>query len=145
MNNYIEYFTNYVFMNYDMNNELISKKYYHSIRVAKLMCLLANKLNMTDKDIELAFKIGLCHDLGRFHEVVKNGNFDNRVFDHGTYSNKILYNDTFVNYMNIDEHLLFRKAIYFHNKKDISDDLTNREELFVKLIRGSSIIEIYKS
>lgn len=142
MNNYIEYFTNYVFDNYDMDNELISKKYYHSIRVAKIMVLLASKLNLSDEDIMLAFKIGLCHDLGRFHEVVRNGKFDNRAFDHGTYSNKILYNDSFINYMNIDEHLLFRKAIYFHNKKDISDDLTKREELFVKLVRDADKIDI---
>ena len=90
MNNYIEYFTNYVNKNYDMNNNLISLKYYHSLRVAKLMTLLARKLNMSEDDILLAFKIGLCHDLGRFYEVLLNGKFDNLKFDHGSYSNKIL-------------------------------------------------------
>ena len=142
MNNYIEYFTNYVYINYDMNNELISKKYYHSLRVAKIMQLLAKKLNVSDDDILLSFKLGLCHDLGRFHEVVRNGQFDNRIFDHGAYSNKILYNDNFINYMDIREHLLFRKAIYLHNKKDVSDDLTNRELLFANLLRDADKIDI---
>ena len=142
MNNYIEYFTNYVFMNYDMNNELIGKKYYHSLRVAKLMMILAKKLNLSDEEIILSFKLGLCHDLGRFHEVVKNGKFDNRIFDHGAYSNKILYNDSFIKYMDINNHLLFRKAIYYHNKKDIGSDLTNEETFYANLLRDADKLDI---
>ena len=142
MNNYIEYFTNYVFMNYDMNNNLISKKYYHSLRVAKLMIILARKLNLSDEEIELSFKLGLCHDLGRFHEVVKNGIFNNQIFDHGAYSNKILYNDLFIKYMDITNHLLFRKAIYYHNKKDLGNDLTNEEKFFANLLRDADKLDI---
>ena len=142
MNKYIEYFTNYVFMNYDMNDANIRLKYYHSLRVAKIMAFLARKLNMSEEDIELAFKLGLCHDLGRFYEVVLNGKFDNLRFDHGSYSNKILYNDTFIRYMDVDEHLLFRKAIYNHNKKDVTEDLTEREKLFANLLRDADKIDI---
>ena len=142
MNNYIEYFTNYVYKNYDMNNSLISLKYYHSLRVAWLMALLASNMNMSNEDIMLAFKIGLCHDLGRFYEVIRIGKFDNIAFDHGTYSNKILYNDSFVNYMDITEHLLFRKAIYNHNKKDVTNDLTNKEEIFVHMLRDIDKLDI---
>ena len=142
MNKYLEYFTNYVQKNYDMNNPLISKKYYHSLRVAKLMILLAKKLNLSNEDILLAFKIGLCHDLGRFKEVIRNGQFNNQTFDHGAYSNKILYNDEFIKYMDIKEHLLFRKAIYCHNKIDLNDNLTKREELFANMLRDMDKIDI---
>lgn len=142
MNNYIEYFTNYVYKNYDMSNNLIRLKYYHSIRVARLMMILAKKMNLSDEDIILAFKLGLCHDLGRFYEVVINGKFNNLKFDHGAYSNKILYNDGFINYMDVNEHLLFRKAIYNHNKKNITNDLNYREELFTKLLRDIDKIDI---
>ena len=144
MNKYIEYFRNYIFMNYDMNDDKIILKYYHSIRVAWLMYTLANRLNLSEEDSVLAFKIGLCHDLGRFEEVVRNGKFDNLRFDHGAYSNKILYNDEFVKYMDISEHLLFRKAIYYHNKKEISEDFTPREELFVKMLRDCDKIDLLR-
>lgn len=143
MNNYIEYFTNYVKFNYDINDELIIMKYYHSLRVAYLMCLLAKKLNLNEEDSLLAFKIGLCHDLGRFYEVVLNGKFNNNIFDHGAYSNKILYNDKFIKYMDIQDHLLFRKAIYYHNKKDISN-LSPREELFANMLRDADKIDILR-
>ncbi len=142
MNNYMDYFTNYIFNNYDMNNGLISLKYYHSLRVAKLMEVLASKLDLTDKDQLLAFKLGLCHDLGRFYEVTRMGKFKDTVFDHGSHSNKILYNDSFIDYMDVDEHLLFRKAIYNHNKKDVTNDLNKRENLFVNLLRDADKIDI---
>jgi len=144
MNNYIEYFTNYVYKNYDMNNQFISLKYYHSLRVAWLMSLLASKLNMCDEDIVFAFKLGLCHDLGRFYEVARIGRFDNIGFDHGAYSNKILYNDLFINYMDISEHVLFRKAIYNHNKKDINNIVNNRELVFTNLLRDADKIDILR-
>ena len=142
MNNYIEYFTNYVKDNYDINNDLIVKKYYHSLRVAYLMAILANKLGLPDEDVLFAFKMGLCHDLGRFYEVVRNGVFNNKIFDHAAYSNKILYNDTFIKYMRIDEDVLFRKAIYFHNKKDINCDLNSREKLFINMLRDADKIDL---
>lgn len=142
MNNYIEYFSNYINMNYDMSNDLISLKFYHSIRVAKLMYILASKMNMSDDDRLLAFKIGLCHDLGRFYEVIRNQKFNNQIFDHAAYSNKVLYNDGFIDYMNIKEHLLMKKAIYNHNKKDIKNDLTEREKIFANLLRDADKIDI---
>ena len=142
MNKYIEYFTNYVYMNYDMDNDIIRSKYYHSLRVAKIMILLARKMNLSDDDTLLAFKIGLCHDLGRFREVERNGKLDNRIFDHGAYSNKILYNDTFIKYMDITEHELFRKAIYCHNKKDLTNNLDSRETLFANMLRDADKIDI---
>ena len=142
MNNYLDYFTNYVQKNYDMSNPLINKKYYHSLRVAKLMILLAKKLNLSEEDTLLAFKIGLCHDLGRFREVVRSGEFNNQTFDHGAYSNKILYNDEFIKYMDIKDHLLFRKAIYCHNKIDLTNNLTEREKLFANMVRDMDKIDI---
>ena len=142
MDKYIEYFTNYVNMNYDLSNNLTSLKYYHSMRVAWLMLIISQKLGLSEKDCLLAFKLGLCHDLGRFYEVVLEGKFDNLKFDHGTYSNKILYNDLFIKYMDVDEHLLFRKAIYNHNKKDLTNDLNYREFVFSNMLRDADKIDI---
>ena len=53
MNKYIEYFRNYIFMNYDMNDDKIILKYYHSIRVAWLMYTLANRLNLSEEDSDI--------------------------------------------------------------------------------------------
>ncbi len=146
MEEYIEYFTNYVSSHYDMNNKLILSKLYHSMRVAKLMLLLSQELKLNQEDTLLAFKIGLCHDLGRFREVERSGKFNNLTFDHGAYSNKILYNDGVIKYFDIQEEdsLLFKKAIYYHNKKDLPDNLGKRENLFCNMIRDMDKLDLLK-
>lgn len=142
MDKYIEYFINYVTMNYDIEDELIVARYYHSLRVARLMAIIAKKMNMSDDDIVLAFKIGLCHDLGRFYEITLYDGHNSIGFDHGNYSNRILYEEGFIEYMDITEHSLFQKAIYYHNKKEIPNNLTIRESIFVNMLRDADKIDI---
>ena len=142
MNKYIEYFMNYVTLNYDMEDTLIVERYYHSLRVAKIMAILAKKMNMCDRDIELAFKLGLCHDLGRFYEITLYDGHNSVGFDHGNYSNKILFDDGFVRYMDISDHTLFRNVVYYHNKKDVPNDLSFRESIFTNMLRDADKIDI---
>ena len=140
----LQKFSNYVLNNYDINNRLINEKYLHSIRVSMLMIDLALRLNLSDEDVRLAFQIGLFHDLGRFKEVILHNKFNNLIFDHGAYSNKILFNDGFINEFDIKEndYLTIRKALYFHNKKDLDNRLNEREKLFSKMIRDTDKLDI---
>ncbi len=144
MENDLNIFSDYVMSNYDMQNKLINEKYTHSIRVSMLMIDLALRLDLSDEDVRLAFQIGLFHDLGRFKEVIRNQKFNNLIFDHGAYSNKILFNDGFINNFDIDEndYLTIRKAVYFHNKKDLDNHLTEREALFANMIRDMDKLDV---
>ena len=144
MENDLQIFNDYVTSNYDINNKLINEKYLHSMRVSALMLDLALRLNLSDSDVRLAFQIGLFHDLGRFREAVRSSKFNNLIFDHGAYSNKILFNDGFINEFDIneDDYLTIKKAVYFHNKKDLDNNLSQREELFSKMIRDTDKLDI---
>ena len=137
-------FKNYVYNNYDINNPLIKEKYEHTIRVSMLMIDLALRLGLSDHDTRLAFQIGLFHDLGRFEEATRNNEFNNLTFDHGDYSNKILFNDGLINEFNIDkdDYLTIKKAVFFHNKKEILPPLTEREMTFAKMIRDMDKLDI---
>lgn len=139
-------FENFVKENYDMKNPLIVTKYIHTLMVVRIMCMICDKMGLSEKDMELATYIALFHDLGRFKEVVRQKSFNNLKFDHGCYSNKILFNDKFINNFDINEedYLLIRKAIYYHNKKDLGNDLTEREEFFCRLIRDADRIDIFR-
>ena len=144
MENDLQKFSDYVLNNYDINDKLINEKYLHSIRVSMLMIDLALRLNLSDEDVHLAFQIGLFHDLGRFREVVRNKKFNNLTFDHGAYSDKILFNDGFIHEFDIleSDYLTIKKAVFFHNKKDIPISLSEREELFSKMIRDTDKLDI---
>ena len=69
INDYWLIFTNFVKENYDLEDELIELKYNHTKRVANLMILIASKMNLSTREIILAYLIGLFHDLGRFEQV----------------------------------------------------------------------------
>ena len=144
MESVIGKYSKYVKDNYDLDNPLIKLKYDHSIRVASLMIYLANRLKLNSDDIILAFYIGLFHDLGRYREVVRSNTFNNLTFDHGAYSNKILFNDGIIKNFDIKEedYLVIRKALYYHNKKDIGKDLNERELLFTNMIRDVDKLDI---
>lgn len=139
-------FEEYVKNNYDMNNDLIITKYIHTLMVVRIMSKMCEKMNLNEEDSKLALYVALFHDLGRFKEVVRQKKFNNLKFDHGSYSNKILFNDGFINNFDIDEkdYLVIRKAIYYHNKKDIGNDLNEKEAFFCKLIRDVDRIDILR-
>jgi len=144
--NEIKIFDDYIRKNYDFDNKLIKQKYIHTLNVVKVTLMLCEKLGLSKDGIVLAFYLALFHDLGRFREVVRQNEFNNLKFDHGAYSNKILFNDGFINNFKIDEkdYSLIKKAVYFHNKKDLIDNLTDRERLFCKILRDADRIDIFR-
>lgn len=146
INGSFEEFSNYVKSNYDLSDKLIEIKYEHSKRVANLMILIASKMNLSKREMLLAYFIGLFHDLGRFEQAVIEHKFDNSSFDHGLYSNKILFEEGFIDKFNIPHELydVIKVAIYYHNKKDIPNDLKGSYELFTKLIRDADKIDIIR-
>ncbi len=144
----LKIFTDYVKANYDFEIKEIKEKYDHSLRVWTLMTYLAMALNLDERSVYLAGIIGLFHDLGRFREVMRNINlekkFNNRTFDHGAYSNKIMFNDGLVKLFSFTEEeiLIIRKALYFHNKKDLLGNFTDRELLFTLMIRDIDKLDL---
>lgn len=139
----MKYFDDYV-KNYDMYDPDINYKYYHSYRVMDTMKLLATKLNMQPKDIELASIIGLLHDIGRFEQDKLYNSFKDSTMDHGNYGVKIIKETNLLKETNIDEsdYEVVYKAIRNHNKFTIESNLTERELLFSKLIRDADKLDI---
>ena len=140
-------FKNFIKDNYDYDNDLIKSKYIHTLSVVKITMMLCKKLGLNEKDTILAFYLALFHDLGRFREVERQSVFNNLKFDHGAYSNKILFNDGFIDNFNIDEndYLLIKKAVYLHNKKDLPKELTDREKMFCEILRDADRIDIFRA
>ena len=90
----------YIKNNYDFENKLIIEKYIHTLNVVKVMLLICEKMEFSDEDIKLAFYLAL------FHDLVRQNVFNNLKFDHGAYSNKILFNDGFISCFDINMHIM---------------------------------------
>ena len=63
---------------FDINNEKIMLKYYHSLEVANISYEIANRLNLKEEDKKLAKLIGYLHDIGRFEQVTTTNSFNDK-------------------------------------------------------------------
>lgn len=129
--------------NYDLENENIDRKKYHSFRVMEISKQIATNMKLEQEEIELATLIGLLHDIARFEQYKQFKTFkDLESFDHGDYAVEILEKDIrkYIQTEKYDE--IIKKAIKNHNKLEIEQKLTEKEELFAKIIRDADKIDI---
>lgn len=132
--------------NYDLEEKNIKTKQTHSIRVMNIMKKLAEGIGLNQEDTELAKLIGLLHDVGRFDQYKKYKTFkDHLSIDHADLGVEILFNQNEIKEYTNDEkdYEIIKKAIANHNKYELkTNELTEREELFCKLIKDADKIDI---
>ncbi|MBQ6546387.1 MAG: HD domain-containing protein [Bacilli bacterium] len=137
-------FDNYV-NRYDIKDEDIDYKYYHSYRVMNYSKFLADKLNLPKEDRNLATIIGLFHDIGRFEQEKIYDNYeDTKEFDHGDYGEKVLLKKGIIEQLPVayENYPLVGKAVRYHNKYSIGEGLNEQELLHAKIIRDADKIDI---
>ena len=131
--------------NYDIENENIDRKIYHSLRVMEISKKIATNMGLENEKIELATLIGLLHDIGRFEQFkIYQTYSDLESIDHGDLGADILKQNNFIrNFIKeakYDEIIL--KSVQNHNKYKIADDLNKEEKLFCKIVRDADKIDI---
>ncbi len=138
-------FDNYA-KNYDIDNENINLKFYHSHKVENIAGEIAKSINLSEEEIELAKLVGLLHDIARFEQYTRFQTFsDLKSIDHGDYGVEILKQNDFIRkFIDTDEYdnIIF-KAVKNHNKFKIEDGLTEKELLYSKIARDADKIDIF--
>lgn len=134
--------------NYDIENENIERKIYHSLRVMEISKKIATNMGLENEKIELATLIGLLHDIGRFEQIRLYHTFnDGKSVNHAEMGIKILFENgmirKFIEDKQYDE--IIKKAILNHNKARIENNLTERETLHSKIIRDADKVDIFYS
>lgn len=77
---------------YDRADGKIELKVVHTFRVNGLSERIATELGLCEEDIDIAWLIGLLHDIGRFEQIKDFGTFDDSVsVDHAKYGVKLLF------------------------------------------------------
>lgn len=80
--------------NYDISDEKIKLKVDHTYRVAALSERIARSLGLGADDTNLAWLIGMLHDIGRFEQLKNYGTFsDAESIDHAHYGVELLFED----------------------------------------------------
>ena len=132
---------------FDENDIKIKLKIDYTYRVASLCERIAHSLHLDQEDIDLAWLLGIFHDLGRFVQVQQYGTFyDSLSENHALLSCRYLFSHNKIREYILDpsKDSLIEKAVFYHNVYALPKDLTNRELLFAQILRDADKIDILK-
>ncbi len=136
---------------YDMQNTLIRHKVVHTFRVAELCGRYAEALAMAGEDTDLAWLIGLMHDIGRFEQARRYGTFvDSLSVDHAELSADLLFAEGLADRfpqdgLPEDWRNIAETAVRQHNKLKPAETPDDRTWRFIDLIRKVCTAEPGKS
>lgn len=121
-------------------------KIVHTYHVAKNAKEIAEKLNLSKEDIELAELIGLLHDIGRFEELKITKELNSVKFDHARYGSNMLFEKGMIRRFIEDSQYdnIIKKAVENHSKLEIEENLEKRTLLHSKIIRDADKIDNYR-
>lgn len=169
--NVINAFAEYV-RNYDPSDEKIKLKIDHTYRVAGLCQRIAESLGLSEPDVDIAWLLGMLHDIGRFEQIRRFGTFnDAQSVDHAEFGADLLFKECLIRkfaegyyeecelarsgneeaeqiiknneHHNKDTGLL-EMAIRQHNKYRVKEDLTERQRMFCDILRDADKVDIFK-
>ena len=134
--------------NYNLNDPNIYLKYKHTGKVAENCERIAKSLNLSEQDIDLAWEIGMLHDIGRFEQLRRFDTFiDIESIDHAEFGGDLLFKDGLIQQFDDEKenYELLEKAIRLHSLYRLPEDLSEKELLFCQVIRDADKIDIYRA
>jgi HD superfamily phosphodiesterase len=139
-------FENYV-KAYDISDDKIRLKKEHTYRVCGLCNQIAVSAGFDENDVDIAWLMGLLHDVGRFEQLKRYGTFiDAESIDHAQFGADLLFKEGLVRDYIDDNRIddLLEKAVRFHSAYRLPDDFTEDEKRFANLLRDADKIDILK-
>ncbi|MBP3884017.1 MAG: HD domain-containing protein [Olsenella sp.] len=136
---------------YDARNPRIALKVEHTIRVAELCDEIARSLGLSPEEIDLAWLVGLLHDVGRFEQVRRYNSFNDRAtVSHAALGVEVLFGTRaqegiIRNFApSPDEDGLIRRSVALHSELRLPDSLEERDRTFCNILRDADKIDILK-
>ncbi len=135
---------------YDCTDEKIRLKIGHTYRVAELCARIARAEAMAPEDVDLAWLLGMLHDVGRFEQLRRYHTFiDADSIDHAALGADILFGGetdkiirTYIEFA--EEDTLIEQAIRVHSAYRIPANISEREAKFCHILRDADKIDILR-
>lgn len=125
--------------------EKIDLKINHTLRVKEICGLIAESLNLTEEEVNIAIICGLLHDIGRFEQWKRYRTYSDRdSIDHGNLGYTILKkNNDITKYLDNREYdSSVLKSVKYHNKFRVPKNMTKKERMYTDITRDADKIDI---
>lgn len=151
---------------YDSADPKIYLKIIHTYHVAEDADEIARSLDLSEEDCDIAWLLGMLHDLGRFEQIRRYHTFNDSIsVPHAHLSCEVLFPEhyqvdreffgemqngaygqisDFVKECSEEETDLIRTAIWEHSSFRLPDGLAQRHKLFCNLIRDADKVDIFR-
>lgn len=140
-----QWFHNYVSSFYSTDTHIqknIVLKEEHTVRVVKNIINLANSLNLTEGEMDIAETIALFHDIGRFEQFSKYQTYrDGKSENHALLGLRVLEETKVLHCLEPEEKILIQKSIGYHNVCSLPFDEEDKVLLFSRLIRDADKLD----
>jgi putative nucleotidyltransferase with HDIG domain len=134
--------------NYNASDPKIKLKIDHTYRVAAISARIAKSLDCSEEDVDLAWLIGMLHDIGRFEQLRRFGTFsDAASINHAQFGVKLLFEENLLRQFlpeKFEEESVIHDAIWNHNAYRIDENLDERTKQFCHILRDADKIDILK-
>ena len=145
-NNVTQAFDSYVAA-YDSDDPKIKLKIDHTYRVAGLCERIAK--SACTEDADLAWLIGMLHDIGRFEQVKRYNTFvDALSVEHAVLGADLLFREgllsRFAPDLSDEETRLLEVSIRSHSAYRLPEGLTEKEKLYCNILRDADKIDIFR-
>lgn len=132
---------------YDSSDEKVKLKIDHTYRVADICERIARAEGFNDADTDVAWLLGMLHDVGRFEQLRRYGTFnDAESIDHAQFGADILFVEGKIRDYIADsaEDELIEQAIRAHNMYRIPENFSPRTEKMAHILRDADKVDILK-
>ena len=142
--------------NYDLTDPKILLKYIHTEKVAENSERIARSLNLSEGEVELAWQIGVLHDVGRFEQLRRYDTFNDAAsIDHAQFGADLLFREGLIERFFPKGEIAFaalqkkfamiETAIRCHNLYRLPEGLSEYETLFCNIIRDADKADIFRA
>ena len=137
---------------YDSGNPRIALKIDHTLRVAALCERIATSVGIPPDDVDLAWLLGLVHDIGRFEQVRRYDSFnDSSTMDHAALGVETLFGthdgqEPLIRLFSGDESYdaPIRVAVGTHSAFRLPKGIDARTRVLCEVLRDADTIDILK-
>jgi putative nucleotidyltransferase with HDIG domain len=122
--------------------DILQLKFDHCARVSREALELAQDMNWSEGEVRLAEVIGLYHDIGRFRQFSEfQTMYDPASVNHAHCGAELLRREDVLSGCSQTHQRLIHAAVFFHNAKQIPDELVGDSRRFVQLVRDSDKLD----
>lgn len=125
-------------------NSNLKSKQEHTHRTCTEMLYLAGELALTANQKRIAETIALFHDIGRFPQFTRYRTYiDTKSENHCLLALKVLEETRVLEPVTEEERILIERAIEYHGRRELPDDLDSQCLLFSRMIRDADKLDVF--